>query len=345
MLAACGTPTEPASPHPATAIPGAAGAYQPSKTLVWLQGGSAVLVSRDGGASWRRTLGGNPDTRVVATFFLGTKDAWAVAVGSSNRLFRSADGGVRWTAVSLRRQVGDGTQLFFLNPERGWLLLPGSSSTRLLSTNNGGRSWRPMSTRGLPAAGAVPRCGQAAYPLLNFSTNMAGALADPCPTRGGLLLVTSDGGHRWHRQQLPNVVSQSARVAVTDPIYLTPDQGVLAVGYSGGRMQFAVSYDAGQNWFKGGKALSTGSKTALAPFGLLAPGRWAVGGAGKLFLTKNQGMTWKVTKTPSDLTAMSYLNLLPDGSGLAALAGRVPGVLLSRDHGERWAPASLPRSS
>lgn len=62
-----------------------------------------VLITRDGGASWRRVKGDDPTWSVSAVAPLPTGNGWVIATGSdaTRRLFRTGDQGRTWTPVDL----------------------------------------------------------------------------------------------------------------------------------------------------------------------------------------------------------------------------------------------------
>jgi len=62
-----------------------------------------VLITRDGGASWRRVKGDGPTWSVSAVAPLPTGNGWVIATGSdaSRRLFRTGDQGRTWSPVDL----------------------------------------------------------------------------------------------------------------------------------------------------------------------------------------------------------------------------------------------------
>jgi len=64
-----------------------------------------VLITRDGGASWRRVKGDDPTWSVSAVAPLPTGNGWVIATGSdaTRRLFRTTDQGRTWTPVDLGR--------------------------------------------------------------------------------------------------------------------------------------------------------------------------------------------------------------------------------------------------
>ena len=62
-----------------------------------------ILMTRDGGVSWRRVKGDDPTWAVSAVAPLASGNGWVIATGSdaSRRLFRTSDQGRTWSPVDL----------------------------------------------------------------------------------------------------------------------------------------------------------------------------------------------------------------------------------------------------
>ena len=62
-----------------------------------------VLITRDGGASWRRVKSDDPTWSVSAVAPLPTGNGWVIATGSdaTQRLFHTSDQGRTWSPVDL----------------------------------------------------------------------------------------------------------------------------------------------------------------------------------------------------------------------------------------------------
>jgi hypothetical protein len=102
----------------------------------------AVLVSRDGGDSWQRSLSAKPGFWGLDV--LSTRRAWAVGVTS---LHRTADGGRSWiSAGEPRRPL---VRVAFTSAEDGYGL---TVHGRLVRTRDAGASWQPGSWSGRGSA-------------------------------------------------------------------------------------------------------------------------------------------------------------------------------------------------
>ncbi len=110
----------------------------------------AVLVSSDGGRTWKRQL---ETTGVGIDDLCATDDhhVWALAGGD---LYRSVDGGAHW----LRIRGQGGSRLAFADASTGWRVNDESSGCVVYGTNDGGRTWQrqaQLDSAAMPYAGDI----------------------------------------------------------------------------------------------------------------------------------------------------------------------------------------------
>jgi photosystem II stability/assembly factor-like uncharacterized protein len=145
-----------------------------------------LLVTSDGGASWRVTYTGARGMHLYPV--RGTQVVYAT---TGNAMLESSDAGVHWRALSWRPPVAS-----FVTPLQGWRL--GAATTLanpppLYETSDGGRSWSErvdpcVGDYGLPAA-------------LSFASASRGWIV--CNTeatagyQGKEVWMTSDGARSW----------------------------------------------------------------------------------------------------------------------------------------------------
>lgn len=130
-----------------------AGADRAGSALV-AYGPRALLVSGDGGATWRALK--RPTKKPLRTVDFVTGRS-GYAVDSDGRMFRTRDGGRRWSEL-LGIGGNSPTSLSFADGVNGWATVFGFGETRagyVLRTDDGGASWRPqlISRRQLPIGG------------------------------------------------------------------------------------------------------------------------------------------------------------------------------------------------
>jgi len=146
-----------------------------------------ILLTQDGGASWRPTPAGPDGGGLVDVQFLDRWNGWAAG---PVRIVRTEDGGETWTTV-LRNASENGyltsNAIHFFDSHRGWLA---GHSGRLMRTEDGGRHWTQAE---IPALGGE----HPTFWDLTFTDESNGwAVGDR-----GLILRTRDGGTSWARQE------------------------------------------------------------------------------------------------------------------------------------------------
>ena len=124
-----------------------------------IDGCLTLLVTRDGGQTWNRTLCNDGSTPLEGEAGFAASNgniciegdtAWVFTGGRSSRCFRSTDRGNSWTVTSLPiRQGGAMTGVFsasFVNAQRGLAMGgdwedPENNEGNLISTTDGGANW------------------------------------------------------------------------------------------------------------------------------------------------------------------------------------------------------------
>jgi hypothetical protein len=103
-----------------------------------------VYVTRDRGARW--WLADPPLREATWARVVDANNWWA---GNATTLTHTSDAGAHWTTMSntgLDFQIDGTGDLQFATPTNGWALTgsPSSETFRVLSTDDGGRTWRPV---------------------------------------------------------------------------------------------------------------------------------------------------------------------------------------------------------
>jgi photosystem II stability/assembly factor-like uncharacterized protein len=165
--------------------------------------------------AWRRTGAPAASSRTDDIWFLDDRTGWAV--NSDGHILKTDDGGDTWT---VQARFKDSTYLRcigFANARVGWAgTLSGES--RLYRTDNGGRTWEPVTN--LP--GPVPRriCG-----LSVVDENTVYASGTNYPAETAAILKTVDGGIHW------SVIDMSRHAALLVDIQFTSrDEGWVVGG-------------------------------------------------------------------------------------------------------------------
>jgi hypothetical protein len=152
-----------------------------SPTRGWAVGQDVILATADGGQRWSVQDRGR--LNLTAVDFISPQVGWAVGTGS---LLRTTDGGARWiplpdpcvrsvhfVSASVGFAIAGGT-----NNSQFGLTAPEAGGT-VLTTTDGGRSWRPV---------PGPKNPQ----VVCFNTSSQGWLG-----AAGMLYRTNDGGSSW----------------------------------------------------------------------------------------------------------------------------------------------------
>src|SRR5690606_23210240 len=113
-------------------------------------------------------------------------------------LLKTTDGGEHWEQIDINSlfrkfgNIGFGTSVFFTSPDTGYLgvtLLDGMKFTHaILTTDNGGKSWRKVFTDDLQNAGELK------ISFTDARTGYAYLAGNPSQDN---LLITQDGGENW----------------------------------------------------------------------------------------------------------------------------------------------------
>jgi photosystem II stability/assembly factor-like uncharacterized protein len=158
----------------------------------------ALLHTTDAGNHWVRQLSGDVGSAGVYVNFFDSAQGVVAALGSQSVLYRTADGGRRWSANPIRGGVAYLTSvssMSFVDPVHGWLLLSTptvASGAELLRTSDGGATWTNL---GSPALG-----NDLAY-RAHFTDPQVGWL-DSLSARP-YAYKSVDGGATWQQVPLP----------------------------------------------------------------------------------------------------------------------------------------------
>jgi photosystem II stability/assembly factor-like uncharacterized protein len=303
--------------------------------------GRMLLVSEDGGATWRfaadadlapageavvpaqrapegRAAAGSPapalawrwlnplpqGNQLTSAAFSGTSSGWTV--GTHGAVWRTTDGGSSWIPQNAP-VVSDLFSVAAASRSRAWAV---GADGLIIRTGDGGATWAVV-----PSGTDRDLFGVCAVSVLE-----GWAVGER-----GTVLHTTDGGVTWVPAARPTSETLLA-VTFSDRVH------GLACGTRGTLMR---TRDGGRTW----KRRRSLTNSPLLSVALLKGGAAAACGAdGSLVLSKNVGWTWtKVnTKTRDTLRAVR----LRAGGRVWVLAPRT--VLRSVDGGCRWRRARLP---
>ena len=174
-------------------------------------GNVGIYRSEDGGSSWNRTAGSwwdavpsPPSSGATVTWVEASPfDAERVLVSTEKGIFRSTDGGAKWTATGYDLKNGVAPQLSFHPTRAGWVYaLKGGP---LVISTDDGESWQ------LPPAPTPPAVLPSGCANLAFDAAEPNRLYASC----GVVLVSNDAGFSW--QPAAGLDVKSTPVLIASP--------------------------------------------------------------------------------------------------------------------------------
>jgi len=197
----------------------------------------AIFRTVDRGNHWTKQQSGDGEFFNYGAMPVQSVDAahsFILVRGVTDRLFRTADGGVHWDTVTLPKpNVGS---VAFSDPKYGWLL----AWPDLYVTRDSGTSWQPL-----------PRLPQDVSYQLSLRSPTEAWVNGAGP--GAPHVYTSaDEGTTWQRHTVPPPPGGffSSTSFFTSVVQLLPRTGVVVTdAYRGGEPSFrATSFDGGGTW-------------------------------------------------------------------------------------------------
>jgi photosystem II stability/assembly factor-like uncharacterized protein len=277
-----------------------------------LHGG--VFRSVNAGASWQEVDSGLPDD-AFCELVIDPRVSRVVYAVCGETVFKTADGGGRWTALTLPASAGH--ELVIAPSDSNILYVPGSTSHLLFVSRTAGRAWTVVKGRGLPD----DSCEALAVDPLD-----AAILYAICGRR---LFKTTDTGANWTAVTTdlpPHEEIDTVRVDFLRP----------GVVYAGAGQRLIKSTSAGASWTAIGEFpgriddVLTGSPAS--------PDVIVVRTNAALFRSDDGGVRW--TAIDDDLKDTVIQNVVMDPASDATLyAATYAGLFVTTDSGRHWRQA------
>ena len=303
-------------------------------------GGDEVSVYRtsDGARHWQRTfVARQPFRRVPSIHFMDSRHGWVYA----GHLYTTADGGTRWTTISLPDATGNFT---FPAPTKGWAL----DGLVLYSTQDGGLTWR--------TAGRAP----AAFYGVGYGNFEFRPDGEGWGGGGGLtptVYATFDGGATWRSIPLPATLgpippqpSGKAFPQYSTAVHVLPGNGAFAQEYDYfGRVADFITFDRGATW---SSITAPPEPASNGDISFLDSQHWWASRFGLLYKTSNAGRSWQAVHTtfPDELAGWNLNSAEAIDAMHAWLvvtseppSGRRSALMMSSDGGAHWSLVSVPR--
>ncbi len=278
-------------------------------------GATAVLRTTDGARTWIDvTPGLGKAEGVVAYVAIDPSRAWLVTssgVDGTNRVWTTADGGVRWSVSTAPKMAFIGSSLFFtVDGVHGWLGGAGEPTSEfqqqpidIAATSDGGKTWTMVSRSTGSSADTTPGapsvdCGKQG---LSFFDSRSGWLTGGC-LAGVTFDSTSDGGRTWRPQVLPSpdgmpfsTDCDAGPCSLSAPRFVSSVFGYMVLDdydnvHDSHRSTLYVSVDQGRTWSP--RALPAGDMRVTM---VDATTGYAAGGQTDpwLYSTSDGGQTWQ----------------------------------------------------
>jgi photosystem II stability/assembly factor-like uncharacterized protein len=267
--------------------------------VAWASGASGTYArTTDGGRTWRagRVPGAESlDFRDVDAFDANTAYLLAIGEGESSRIYKTEDGGAHWTLqFQNRRAAGFFDCMAFWTRARGVAISdPVEGRFLVITTEDGGRTWKETGASGMPAALA----GEGAFAASGTCVTTGGASDAWFGTggpEGARVFRSHDSGRSWEVSETPLATGKAAGVF---SLSLWGGGRGAAVGgdytlekESAGNA--AVTDDGGRSWRALGERRPAGYRSCVARVsGTRGPTLIAVGPSGSDY-SLDGGRTW-----------------------------------------------------
>lgn len=168
----------------ATKGPLAASSLGPSQTWIAAEGGYIYYTEDPASGVEVQDSGSNTVQDLLAIHAYDANNV--VAVGASNAVLRTQNGGITWSAVT-GPAVGIDLNTVWMRTATEWLV--GTAGGRLFYTTDGGETWTEKT---------FPGSGSGSVRDIKFVTPIVGYMAHSTSAPAGRILRSIDGGSSWY---------------------------------------------------------------------------------------------------------------------------------------------------
>ena len=272
-----------------------------NRRVAWASGASGTYArTTDGGRTWRAGVvpgAEKLDFRDVDAFDAQTAYLLAIGEGESSRIYKTSDGGAHWALQFQNRRASAFFDcMAFWNRSRVIAISdPVEGRFLVITTGDGGRTWKETDASGMPAALA----GEGAFAASGTCVAVGGA-SDAWFGTGGpagaRVFRSKDGGRSWDVSTTPLATGKAAGV------FSLSFWGAGAGAAVGGdytlekdaKDNAALTDDGGLTWHIVGKSRPGGYRSCVARVpGTRGPTLIAVGPSGSNYATDG-GINWSL---------------------------------------------------
>lgn len=297
-----------------------------SRDVAWASGAKGTYAhTTDGGKTWQSAvLPGAESLDFRDVEGVDAHTAYLLSIGEQSRIYKTTDGGRHWTMQYSNTTPGVFFDAFaFWDAQNGIAFSdPVNGSFLIITTSDGGRTWKEVPARSLPP----PLEGEAAFAASGTCITVQGDSNVWIGTGGGRearVLRSTDKGRTWTVATTP-VKAGSASSGIFSLAFKDAKNGVAVGGdYRNPNEEgdnVAVTSDGGLTWKLAGRVQPVGYKSAVAYVpDTTAPTIVAVGLSGSGYSTDG-GRTW----TAIDATGYNSVGFAgPDAGWAAGSEGRI----------------------
>ena len=298
------------------------------KDIIWASGTNACVRTVDGGENWNVFLPDSIEGSILpidyrSLYAFNANKAIIIGIGSPAVIMKTENGGAYWNEV-----YRDTSSDVFLNGVKFWDELNGiafgdpmNEKLHLLTTNDGGDTWREISKENIPAKNE----NEMGFAASNTGLAVAGKSSVWVGSGGDEAAVyySSDKGSNWVKINTPILHGDSTNGAFTQGIYSITFKDSLNGVAVGGDFQnlkndqtAAITSNGGKTWTLS-KNKPNGFRSCVNHF---SQNIYFTSGRSGVDVSYDNGLNWE----PIDTTLQYGIHLLENDSiGWAIGPGRI----------------------
>jgi len=262
-----------------------------------------IVRTNDGGITWYNVTPTDISETgfAIDLFVLDNNHVWMQTPDFSNYpnsgfQFRTTDGGITWSSVSVPFSRG---HIQFLDINNGWILADlgvgaGSNAVAVYQTTDGGTTWNEtfINDPNNASAGDSLPLGGLKFGLTPLNMTTAWVHGVVYAPGAAYLYRTNDSGHLWTQVSIPLPDgADNAELTIEQVEFVTPNDGFLLMRMTSDSVNMAVyvSSDAGDTWTLTPTLIPTGG-----PADFLSAKEAVVYNRSQFYVTRDAARTWSI---------------------------------------------------